>query len=146
MKHFYQKGIAIVLSGLLIASLAACGGNTDNTDPTTATATIDEATRPAATSTSNATEATVKKLSEADITINETIENNADSEHAILADGNTASYSNTKVVKTGDSDSGDEAESNLTALTPTPCSVTARARPSISAIRTSRPPATARAA
>ena len=110
MKHFYQKGIAIVLSGLLIASLAACGGNTDNTDPTTATATIDEATRPAATSTSNATEATVKKLSEADITINETIENNADSEHAILADGNTASYSNTKVVKTGDSDSGDEAD------------------------------------
>ena len=110
MKHFYQKGIAIVLSGLLIASLAACGGNTDNTEPTTPAATIDEATRPAATSTSNATEATVKKLSEADITINETIENNADSEHAILADGNTASYSNTKVVKTGDSDSGDEAD------------------------------------
>ena len=45
-----------------------------------------------------------------DITINETIENNEDGAHAIEADGEDASYSNIKVVKTGDSAEGDEAD------------------------------------
>lgn len=44
-----------------------------------------------------------------DITINETIENSEDGGHAILADGESSSYSNIKVVKTGES-SGDEAD------------------------------------
>ena len=55
-----------------------------------------------------ATEA-AKVLSESDITINDTIENSADGEHAITADGESASYKNTLVTKTGDS-SGDEAD------------------------------------
>ena len=55
-----------------------------------------------------ATEA-AKVLSESDITINDTIENSADGEHAITADGENASYKNTLVTKTGDS-SGDEAD------------------------------------
>ena len=46
----------------------------------------------------------------ADIAIDETVENSADGEHAIEADGTTGSYSNVEVVKTGDSDSGDEAD------------------------------------
>ncbi len=45
-----------------------------------------------------------------DITINETIENNEGGEHAIEADGEDASYSNIKAVKTGDSAEGDEAD------------------------------------
>ena len=111
MKHLYQKGLAILMAGLLIASLAACNGNTDSTEAVGATtATVDEATHPAATIASSATEATVKKLTEADITINETIENNVGGEHAITADGEEASYSNTKVVKTGDSEQNDEAD------------------------------------
>ena len=111
MKHFYQKGLAVILAGLLIASLAACNGNTDSTETVEATsASVDEATHPAASATSAATEATVKKLTEADITINETIENSTGGEHAVTADGQEASYSNTKVVKTGDSSQNDEAD------------------------------------
>ena len=113
MKH-YQKGLAIILAGIMTASLAACAGNTESNQSATETqaiiATAGETTQPAATSAASATEATVNKLTEADITINDTIENSADSEHAILADGESATYSNTKVVKTGDSDSGDEAD------------------------------------
>ncbi len=113
MKH-YQKGLAIILAGIMTASLAACAGNTESNQSATETqaiiATAGETTQPAATSAASAAEATVNKLTEADITINDTIENSADSEHAILADGESATYSNTKVVKTGDSDSGDEAD------------------------------------
>ncbi len=45
-----------------------------------------------------------------DITINETIENSEGGAHAIEADGESASYSNIKVVKSGDSSQGDEAD------------------------------------
>ena len=44
-----------------------------------------------------------------DIKVEETIENSEDGGHAIQADGETADYSNTKIVKTGKS-SGDEAD------------------------------------
>jgi len=40
----------------------------------------------------------------------ETITNSADGEHAIQADGETASYNNVAVQKTGDSNKGDEAD------------------------------------
>ena len=45
-----------------------------------------------------------------DIETTETVENNEDSSHAIMADGEEASYSATSVTKTGDSDQGDEAD------------------------------------
>ena len=102
------KLLAVILSVLLIASLAACGsestGGSEETQLSTQAATPDQ------TQTEAATEASVKKLSESDITINETIENSTGGEHAITADGESLSYSNVKVVKTGDSDSGDEAD------------------------------------
>ena len=47
--------------------------------------------------------------SEDDIKVEETIENSEDGGHAIQADGETADYSNVKVVKTGTA-SGDEAD------------------------------------
>ncbi len=48
-------------------------------------------------------------IAEADVTVNDTLENTADGEHAITADGTTDSYANTAVNKTGDSE-GDEAD------------------------------------
>ena len=45
-----------------------------------------------------------------DIETTEAVENNEDSGHAIMADGEEASYSATSVTKTGDSDQGDEAD------------------------------------
>lgn len=44
------------------------------------------------------------------IQIDETITNDADGEHAVEADGETASYANVLVQKTGDSSLGDEAD------------------------------------
>lgn len=112
MKHLSKKGLAIVLSALVTVSLAACGNQTESTS-TDATESViaTQAAVAAEAETEAATEAAeATKLSESDITINDTIENSADSEHAITADGESASYSNIKVVKTGDSDSGDEAD------------------------------------
>lgn len=48
-------------------------------------------------------------ITEEDITIEDTIENSTDGEHAIEADGEEATYENTKVTKSGDSE-GDEAD------------------------------------
>ena len=105
------KLISLLIAGLLVLSMAACSGSTDSTEPTQTTiATVDEATSPAATTAPASTEATAKRLTEADITINETIENSVGGEHAITADGESASYSHTKVVKTGDSEQNDEAD------------------------------------
>lgn len=105
-----KKALAVILSALLVAALAACGSSDSGTDATetkTATetaATVQSVTQPATDAQS------ISKLSEEDITINDTITNDSDSEHAIIVDGETASYTHTKVVKTGDSDSGDEAD------------------------------------
>ena len=102
------KLISLLIAGLLVLSMAACSGNTESSEAT-------EAAGAAVVSTEEATqllstEASSKKLSESDITINETIENSVGGEHAITADGESASYSNTKVVKTGDSEQNDEAD------------------------------------
>ena len=105
-KYFALKATAFMLTALLAGSMAACSSGTTQTE--TQAATASEAIRE--TQTATATEAAVKKLGEADITINDTIENSTGGEHAILADGESLSYKNTRVVKTGDSDSGDEAD------------------------------------
>lgn len=108
MKHFSKKGTAVILAALMTVSLASCANNTGSTQAVNSTAaTADESTQPAA---SSAASASVKKLTEADITVNNTVENSAGGEHAITADGETASYSNTKVIKTGDSTQNDEAD------------------------------------
>lgn len=101
------KLLSLVLAGLMILSLAACGGSgTENSTDETQAAT--EAATSAQTEAT--TEAASKKLTESDITVNETVENSTGGEHAITANGETASYSNTKVVKTGDSSQNDEAD------------------------------------
>ena len=59
--------------------------------------------------TSASIEAPASYLTADDITINETLENSEDGGHAITADAEDVSYSNIKVVKTGEA-SGDEAD------------------------------------
>ncbi len=102
---------AVMLAVLMTAGAAGCASNTtEATEATTAeTAAATQAATEAATGVETQASA-AKALSESDITINDTIDNSAGGEHAILADGENLSYSNTKVTKSGDSDSGDEAD------------------------------------
>lgn len=93
----FGKSVAVTLA--LAMSVAMYGCSQSGTDTTTATT--------AAASSSQTTE--TKYLTKEDITVNETKENSADGEHAITADGETASYSDLAVKKTGNS-SGDEAD------------------------------------
>ncbi|MBQ1596652.1 MAG: hypothetical protein II084_05710, partial [Clostridia bacterium] len=93
----FGKSVAVTLA--LAMSVAMYGCSQSGTDTTTATT--------AAVSSSQTTE--TKYLTKEDITVNETKENSADGEHAITADGETASYSDLAVKKTGNS-SGDEAD------------------------------------
>ena len=105
-----SKLLSLALAGLLILTMAACGNQSADSSPTEAQ-TVTEAASSAQAETQATTEAPgAEKLTESDITVNDTVENSTGGEHAITADGEAASYSNTKVVKTGDSDSGDEAD------------------------------------
>ena len=92
-----SKVIAVSLALAMSAAMVGCSTSEDTTATTTT----------AAASTSVQTE--TKYLTADDITVNETKENTADGEHAITADGETASYSNIAVKKSGNS-SGDEAD------------------------------------
>ena len=97
--------VSVMMAAFMLGSLAACS-TADTTESTP-----DQAHTQALDTVTADTEAVKsQKLSEADITVNETIENSTGGEHAITADGESASYSSVKVVKTGDSDSGDEAD------------------------------------
>ena len=111
MKHnkSFIKAGAVLLAVLMTAGAAGCAANNrSSTADEGATTAASQAATEATVQT--ATQTAAKALSEGDITVNETIENSVGGEHAILADGETATYKNTKVVKTGDSDSGDEAD------------------------------------
>ena len=88
----FLKVLSVSVASALVLSMAACSSNTtSNTEDTSSTA-------------------SANVINASDITINEEITNNNDSEHAIEADGETTDYSNISVIKTGNSDSGDEAD------------------------------------
>ena len=101
-----NKIVTKLLTCALSAGLILSGcGNTSVSSTTT------EVTDSANTSESTAAIGqTVSGPAREDITVNETIENNEDGEHAIEAAGEDASYSNVEVIKTGDSAEGDEAD------------------------------------
>lgn len=87
-KHKRIKNIlACIIASTMIYGLCACSGQS------------------AGDSTADAADYLTKE----DITVNETITNDADGEHAIEVSGEEAEYSNTGVTKTGDAD-GDEAD------------------------------------
>lgn len=99
--------LSLGMAALIAVWLTACTkGQTDGN------ATADEATPTAAATEAVPAETAAAKaarLTEADITVNETVENSADGGHAILADGESAAYNNIKVIKTGEAD-GDKAD------------------------------------
>ncbi len=99
----HTKRLASTLAIMMIGSMAFVGCGNSASKAETNVETAESAT---------ATEETVESETypEKDaITVNETIENTVDGEHAIEVDGKDASYSNVKVVKSGDSE-GDEAD------------------------------------
>ena len=94
-KKTMKKMTAMMMASMMIMSLVLTGCGT------TATETAAQA----------ATEISVQADADsvAETEVNETITNSVDEEHAITADGETASYSNIAVEKTGDAE-GDEAD------------------------------------
>lgn len=89
-----KKIVLLLLSIALYISLCACSNNTvEKQETDTTEQTSDQTSVP----------------NKEDIVINETYTSNEDGTHVIEVDGETASYSNIKVEKTGDS-SGDEAD------------------------------------
>lgn len=108
-KYIALFAVLAAISTTIALTSCNSGGSSSNSSETASSQTqTDTQAETEAETTQNATEGS-KVLSESDITINDTIENSADGEHAITADGESASYKNTLVTKTGDSD-GDEAD------------------------------------
>ena len=110
----------------LIISLAGCGSSSKTNDTATtsisATGTTSQATEESTFSKEASSDSTSEAGSEStsesskatspstdSITINETVSNSGDGEHAITADGESLSYNNIKVEKTGEA-YGDEAD------------------------------------
>lgn len=102
MKRLNKSVLAVIMAAILSTSLASCAGSGDNSSSTSTVSQTEAATTESVEKTS--------VLSEDDIKITKTIENSSGGEHAITADGESASYKNTKVVKTGDSSQDDEAD------------------------------------
>ena len=84
VKRKIRRAMTIMLAAVMTAGLCACAGQ-------------------------NAEDTASAYLTKEDITVNETITNDADGEHAVEASGEEASFSNVGVTKTGDAD-GDEAD------------------------------------
>ena len=100
----FIKILALAAAASLALSVAACGKATETTTSQTTSESAAAVTEDIVTSSA----ADAVTADEPDIT--EEISNSNDGEHAIEASGVTADYSNVKVTKTGDSDSGDEAD------------------------------------
>lgn len=106
-----EKALLLTLTAAFALTLALSGCGTaaaeataEATEKAAAAATVE----PTAEATAETAEETVY-LTAGDITVNETYTNSDDGGHAVSADGETASYSDIGVTKTGDS-SGDEAD------------------------------------
>ncbi len=115
------KLLAMPLALTLAISLAACGGAATTTSDDATTETIEEAPAQddqteaeaepdaAQDADSQADEPSTFSLTRDDLTIQQTVSDDADESHAITADGTTDSYANLEVLKTGSAD-GDEAD------------------------------------
>ena len=92
----FGKSVAVTLALAMSVAMYGCSQSGTETTGTTAAASSSQTTK-------------TKYLTKEDITVNETKESSADGEHAIMADGETASYTDLAVKKTGNA-SGDEAD------------------------------------
>ena len=97
-----KKFMLLFLNFLLCIFLVACNNNVEETNTTT----LEDETQ---TQSQTEVETSTSYLTKDDITINETINNDQDGEHAIIADNESLSYANVMVTKTGEAD-GDEAD------------------------------------
>ena len=98
----------IIMSALMVASLAGCQtGSSETREKSVAVSQDAEGENASGQTSSGSVDYTI--LTKDDITVNESFENSADGEHAITADGTEEEYSNIGVTKTGDSE-GDEAD------------------------------------
>ena len=114
MKFKLQKTYIIFISLLAAAaaaiSISGCGSQEQSSASSSVTSsTVSEAATVENTTAQATTASSKKRLTEGDITVNETIENSEDGGHAIRADGESKGYSNVLVTKTGEAD-GDEAD------------------------------------
>ena len=114
MKFKLQKTYIIFISLLAAAaaaiSISGCGSQEQSSASSSVTSsTVSEAATVENTTAQATTASSKKRLTEGDITVNETIENSEDGGHAITADGESKGYSNVLVTKTGEAD-GDEAD------------------------------------
>ncbi len=100
-KHRIRKNAALLALAISIAA-TGCNGNIS-----TAATTIKPEANDVIENSTELPDSTVAE--DADSSSDEVIENTADGEHAILADGEDASYSRIRVSKTGESE-GDEAD------------------------------------
>ena len=95
-----------VLVGTMVASIVMTGcASTSTTSETTEVTAEENSAEDSSTVAANS-----QALSRDDIKVNQTIENSEDGGHAIEVSGTEESYSNVEVIKTGDSDQGDEAD------------------------------------
>ncbi|MBP3811024.1 MAG: hypothetical protein ILA15_09920 [Clostridiales bacterium] len=104
----FLKVLSLSVASALVLSMAACSSNT--TESSTVATEITTSSNNDSNTEDTSSTASANVINASDITINEEITNNNDSEHAIEVDGETTAYSNISVIKTGNSDSGDEAD------------------------------------
>ena len=112
-KQKFLKILSLATAASLALVFAACNKTIDTSTSSLETTTAETASSTSedlAESQTETSETQKAVITESDITVNEEIENSADGEHAIEVSGDTSSYSNIRVTKTGDSDSGDEAD------------------------------------
>ena len=104
----YLVFIAVLTAIAATVALTSCQTGGESSSQTT-TAAASAATQDEAAAATLPEGSGSAKLTESDIAIQETIENAEDGGHAIVADGETLSYANVRVNKTGEAD-GDEAD------------------------------------
>ena len=114
-RNRFLRALALATAFSLVLSTAACSAKTDTSSSATSASVSFETTERSETTIPEYPETTTEAsensfINAEDITVNDTIDNSNDSEHAIETAGEKASYSNIKVTKTGDSDEGDKAD------------------------------------
>lgn len=102
--------VAAIVCACLAFTLTACGASDASSSAASASGSAPSSESSSASSAELPNPTGGEAPEKADITTNETLANSADGEHVIAASGTTESYSNVAVQKTGDSNSGDEAD------------------------------------
>lgn len=107
------KAVSLVMTLAFVMYCAACSKTTapmETSQTSESTSIVIETTTESTTEETTAAETSAIFISADDIEIKDEITNDGDSEHAIEVSGESQSYSNISVTKTGDSDEGDKAD------------------------------------